>query len=153
MSKPKMVKCRYSHCKHESKDVLKDEAVSDGKSYYHKDCYIEKETLKECIDVYVKNFESDPIFTQLRSVINDIVYNKGNEADFLLFALKYSASHKIPLRHIPGLYYIIKDNNIIKAWEKEKSLAARDKVVVSNTNTEYNYVQRKTKGFADILGG
>lgn len=37
-----MVTCRYKNCKHESKQLPKDEAFCNGNAYYHKDCWEEK---------------------------------------------------------------------------------------------------------------
>ena len=37
--KENIVKCRYSHCKHDTKEIPKDEAYKNGNAYYHKDCY------------------------------------------------------------------------------------------------------------------
>ena len=153
MSKTKTVKCRYSHCKHESKDMPREEAVCDGRMYYHKDCYEEKETIKKCIDIYAKAFDADPIWNNLRIVINNIVYNKGNDAEYLLYALKYAARNKMTIRYPAGLYYLIKNKDIKESWEKEKKIADRGNVVVETTNTEFTYVPKKSKGFADIIGG
>ena len=147
------VKCKYSHCKHENREVLREESVSSGNLYYHKDCYQEKETMKKCIDIYVKYFEDKPIFTQLRNVIDDIVYKKGYDAEYLLFALKYGALHRKPIKHPPGIYYLIKDDSIAKEWNKEKLMANKEHVVVNNKDTEYVHVPKKQVGFADIIGG
>ena len=153
MGKSKYVSCRYSHCKHDDKKLLREEAEHSGNAYYHKDCYEEIVTLRQCIDTYVNHFEKDPIFTQLRSVINDIVYNKGYDPFFLLFALEYASAHNIPLRHIPGLYYIVKNDEIKKAWDARQKYVNRKNVVVENKDAEYIHIPNKTKGFADIIGG
>lgn len=40
------VKCRYSHCLHDSAELQKEDAICEGRKYYHKDCYQTKKTLR-----------------------------------------------------------------------------------------------------------
>ena len=151
--KSEYVKCRYSHCKHEERELPRAEAVCCGNAYYHSDCYSEVNNIKECIDIYVNHFEAEPIFEHLKRVINKIIYEKGYDSDYLLYAMKYAASHRIPIRHPPGLYYLMKNDEIKSLWEKDKLSRKRKTVVVENKDTSFSYVPKKEKGFASIIGG
>ena len=151
------VKCRYGKCKHESKDIEKSEAVKSGNSYYHADCLKDKENRKEIIDLFSKHINSNVIYSQLQTVIKNIVDDRGNDSAFLLFGLKYYINHKIPLNYPQGLYYVIQNKDVIAEYNKmkEKKVIAKENFVISENvdEVEFSYKPTKTKGFADILGG
>ena len=151
------VKCRYSNCKYDSKEIDKDKAIKCGNMYYHKDCYKEKENKKIIVDLFVKCINPHPVYNQLHSVINNIINQKGVSSDFLLFGLKYYIEHKIPLNYPQGLYYVIQNKQVIKAYNDKKNkkeiLNLNSFVVQEDNEVEFNYKPTKVKGFADILGG
>ena len=153
MSKSKYVKCRYSHCKHEQRELLKEDAERSGNCYYHKDCYEEVKAIAECIDLYDKHFDTDPIWAQVRRTMNEILYKRGYDPLYLLFAMKYAVAHNQKINHPAGLFYLVKDQKIKQAWEVEKQRKHVKNVVVDNKETDFEYVQEKKKGFADIIGG
>lgn len=111
-----MPKCRYAHCKHVGEPVDKEKGVHVGSAYYHEDCYKEKELLREIERYYIDNFERDPIMQALRKVINTIVFTQGKSPEFLMYALRYTKSNNIPLKHPAGIYYLMKDEKIIESW-------------------------------------
>ena len=82
------MKCRWSHCKHGG-EVDKSEAVQVGSAYYHKDCYTEKKSIEDISAVYTERVDPNPIIPAIRKVINDLVFNKGYDAEYLLYAVKY----------------------------------------------------------------
>ena len=97
------VKCRYAHCKHQNRELLKEDAVLSGKaSYYHADCFEESENIKKIIDVYCRLVDKHPVFTQLRRTIQDLIQKNDIDSAYLLFATEY-ASRRGWLKHIPGL--------------------------------------------------
>ena len=73
MAKEKIYKCRYNHCKHETKDVLASEAVKEGNRYYHKDCYKTKEDINKIVELFSEHVNPNVVFAVLRKVINIIV--------------------------------------------------------------------------------
>lgn len=115
-------KCGYKHCLHGG-EVDKNEAVKDGTRYYHIDCLKEKNDIQAVFDLYVERVDATPIFTQLRSTINEIVYKRGCKPEFLLFALKYYLDMGKNLNYPAGLYYVVKNEEVKKAWEKKQSNA------------------------------
>lgn len=151
------VKCKYSKCKHKCKDIEKSEAVKSGNSYFHNDCFIDKENRKEIVDLFVKHINPNVIFSQLQTVIKNIIDDRGNDSGFLLFGLKYYIEHKIPLTYPQGLYYVIQNKEMIAEYKKlkEKNIMTKENFVIPDNieEVEFSYKPTKTKGFADILGG
>ena len=147
-----MPKCRYSHCKHEGVPVNKEDGVCVGKSYYHIDCYQEKELLREIERYYIENFDSNPIMGALRKVINTIVFSQGKTPEFLMFALRYAKSNRIPLTHEAGIYYVVRDKEIINSWNKKRPTPQFEFNDVSDLETVDGYSTTQTKsGFNRIL--
>lgn len=131
----KQYKCGFSHCAHADGKVTEDEAVKIGTRYWHRDCYELSELIKEIRDNYLENISSSAVVSFLNKVINDIVFGKKLEnkkvskaqsnleaARYLLFAVEYAIKHSILITHVPGLYYLIDNKNIKKAYEKENEL-------------------------------
>ena len=103
MAKEKIYKCRYNHCKHETKDVLASEAVKEGNRYYHKDCYKTKEDINKIVELFSEHVNPNVVFAVLRKVINNIVFTRGVDSGLLLFGLNYYISNKITMVGlIPG---------------------------------------------------
>jgi len=155
MSQKKTVRCRYGKCLHpNNREIPVDEAVKVGTTYYHPDCYQVKEGIKAVVDYYADNIEKNPIYGQLNGIVNKIVFNQGVSTDFLLFALKYSVEHDgIKIKHPPGLYYLVKDDEIQAAWMKQQQAKQRKLVSVNTQDTVFSYSGRKRKSFTDIIGG
>lgn len=155
MKKSNTVKCRYSSCLHDTKELDKEEAVKVGSQYYHKDCYETKEQIKEIIDLFVKNVNPNPVYAQLQAVIKQIVFTRGIGSEYLLFGLKYYIKNKIPLSYPQGLYYVVQNKDVKNEYEKSKAKAIKSiEVNIEETNGNYfEYKPKKQKGFADIIGG
>ena len=151
------VKCRYSGCNHDNKEMDKKDAVQVGNAYYHEDCLRDKENRKNIVDLFIKYINPNPVYAQLNAVIRTIVDQKGVSSDFLLFGLRYYIEHKIPLNYPQGLHYVVQNKQVIAEYNKvkEKELKAKTNFVMPEVNNEveFNYKPTKTKGFADILGG
>lgn len=172
--KEQLVCCRYPKCSrlHESTELKKEDAVQGGSKnhYYHPDCYHTMKTVNEIKDLFVK--EINPLMTGqqigiLVVTIQNIVFNKKIDVDFLKFALEYMIKYKPgKLRQPMGLHYIIQDRNINAAWQKEQERKIRaeikaemndkiqesDKGEVADSESSFVYKPPKQKGFADILG-
>lgn len=175
----KQYKCGYGHCAHKDGKVDHGEAVKIGNRYWHKDCYEISELIKEIEQDYIDNVSSTVVVSYLRKVINDIVFgkkleNKGVDkpksnleaARYLSFCLKYSIEHNLKLSHVPGLYYIIDNSKIRKAWDKECELKVQKEmkedmmeekteasVPVSTVPTTKKPFSSGSTGFGSILGG
>ena len=115
------MKCAYKHCKHGG-EVEKDQAVKVGNRYYHADCLKEKETVKSIIDLYHEMVDPKPIENYLRKTVNDLIYKDGNDASFILFAIRFCLDNGWTLRSPGGLRYVAKDWKAKEAW-KNKEMA------------------------------
>lgn len=151
-TKPAMVHCRYKNCKklHESTGLAKEDAVMGGKSYYHPDCYHTMKTITRIRDLFVHNINPNikgQHFGILVFTINNIVFDKKIEADYLLFALEYFIKNKPGKLNQPyGLHYIIENKEVMEAWDR------RQKINVSTqTDCKFVYELPKQRSFEDIL--
>lgn len=146
-----MKKCRYKYCKH-NKEITDSEAIKDGNAYYHPDCLHEKKTIKKIIDAYIEYVDPHPVFSQLRKTIDTIVHINNTDVDFLLYAvIKLGKEQK--LKHIPGLYYLSKNENLLKEWKKINAAdkIANDNYIITDTVKTYKYNQKKKKTVTDLF--
>ena len=71
-----------------------------------------------------------------------------------MFATRYCISNKRNLKHPPGIYYIIKDENILNAWSiKSKPKKIEIESDEFKHNEINNYISNKRKSVADMFGG
>ena len=154
--KTKMCECSYSHCKHESRMLLRENAIRTSNKFFHPDCYHEMRNIKTIKELYRDHFEAEPIWTQLINIIKDIIYNRKVDSDFFVFAMDYAIANDIAVKHPPGLYYLVKNEGAIKEWEKQKNKELQE-VIKTQTIDEkeevsFVYKPKKQKTIADILG-
>lgn len=155
--KKEYVKCRFTGCKHETKEVRREDAVKIGTQYYHKDCYQTKLDIEETMTLFIQNVNPNVVVPQLRKVINTIVYEKGIESAVLLFGVKYYITHKINLNYPGGLYYVIQNKEMLKEYDRlyrKKEVKAASEIRNEESTPEVTFTHRatKVKSFADILG-
>lgn len=153
MRKPKTVKCRSSHCLHENKELLREDAVNPKKGcFYHPDCYQTQEEIKEIIDIFVKQINPNVVFSQLRHVINVIVYDRGIGSELLLFGIKYYIKNKISLNYPQGLYYVVQNKKMIESYKRSKKKVCSTKVEITEQEEQsFTHISAKNTGFTDIL--
>lgn len=156
--------CRYKHCLHDDRKLLKSESVKVGSQYYHKDCYKAKCQIEELIDYFVKELNPDVIYPVLVKTIDNICYpkkKKGISPDRLLFQVKYHCSHGHKIQYPPGLYYAIQDREAYEAYLEHKARRIVKAIVTEENSEPEDLAQsqmkkvriQKQKGFEDILGG
>ena len=144
--------CKYSHCLHNNREIEKRKAIRVGNSYYHSDCFKTKEDIKEIVNLFKAHINANPVYAQLQSVINNIIFVKKVQSDFLLFGLRYYIEHKIPLNYPQGLYYVIQNKDVANAYNKTKTKEIKKSVeITEQTETQFKFVPTKNKGFADII--
>ena len=178
---PKMVNCRYPKCSklHETTELLREEAVKVGsKSYYHPDCYHIMRTVDQIKDIFYR--EIDHTLTgkqigQLVSIVNNLVFSKNIDVDYILFSIKYFVKNKPgALKYPGGVAYIVQDKDVKDAWKKQQNLKIRNEIKIAmnkevselgniNTNdvgeiggwsipeSDFEYKAPNVKSFADIL--
>lgn len=152
MRNEETVNCKYSFCLHDTKEVPRDEAVKKGNAYYHKDCLQTKEEILEIIDLFKNHINPNPVYSQLQTVIKNIVFSKKLGSSFLLYGLKYYIEHKIPLNYPQGLYYVVQNKDVINGYAKEKAKKIKQPVeIIEETESKFTHVPTKVNGFSDIL--
>lgn len=134
--KEKLIHCRYPKCKflHETTELKKEDAIQGGKGryYYHPDCYHTMQTVNEIRDLFVSKI--DPLMTgkqigMLVSTINNIVFSKHVDVDYLKFVVQYFINNKPgALKYPAGLHYVIQDKDAASAWEREKKRKYREEL-------------------------
>lgn len=144
--------CKYSHCLHDNREIEKRKAIRVGNSYYHSDCFKTKEDIKEIVNLFKAHINANPVYAQLQSVINNIIFVKKVQSDFLLFGLRYYIEHKIPLNYPQGLYYVIQNKDVTNAYNKVKTKEIKKSVeITEQAETQFKFVPTKNKGFSDII--
>ena len=171
MAKPKIVHCRYPKCKmiHETTELNKEDAVQGGSknNYYHPDCYHILQTVNQIRDLFCKEVNTmmtGPQIGQLVSIVNNMIFSKKIDVDYIKFALEYVIKHKPGVLKYPGgMTYIVQDRDIMNAWNKEqdrkvraeikqKTIAVNDGFPLEFENdSSFTYKPQKARSFADIL--
>lgn len=121
------MKCRWKHCKFGG-EVDKDKAVQIGLSYFHPECYAERESIQKIIDTWHERVDAYPMESMLRKMVNDLVLKQNVNAEFLLFALNYCLDHGWNLRHPAGLKAVSKDDKARKAWDARQERIIKKKM-------------------------
>lgn len=161
MAKPKTYKCAFKHCKHQSQVLQENEAVKVGNRYMHEDCARTSENMIKVRDVYYERISQEVVMKILVRVIQNIVLEKGIDAEYLVFAIEYAADNKIPIRSPYGLYYLVDNYKVKEAWKNkniEKRVSeikkeAEQNVIIDPQANKFNFKQTFTGGFGSIFGG
>lgn len=172
MSKKTDIKtCRYARCNHPNRniDIATDDYKTNGKMYYHSDCYKLKqksdwkdEQTKKDLQ-YIKNqwvlhINQTVVYSQLFHCLNDLI-SRGVSSEYLAFVLDYVIKNKMNLRYPQGFKYYVDKQEIKDAYQKHliAKSGANNKsnfVVKDNNSSAPRFsVSQKPIGFKSILGG
>lgn len=182
MAKADLRTCRYKACKHPNGmiDLKVDSYIADGRSYYHSDCFEEKQKddekekqekaakqaeksrknadMKLIANLWVENISNTVMFSQLYGVLNKLI-DRGISSEYLVFVMQYVIGHHMTLRYPAGLTYYIDRQEIKDAYNKQfKQVIPQDQFVVKESqeiptdNTPKFSVPKKPSGFQSILG-
>ena len=149
--------CGYSHCKHGGVvDTQTDEYIEENKRCYHVDCYSEKKAIAEIIDFWYREIDKDVVFNQLQRVLRELIYKRGFEAEYVLYAIKKKAK---VLNYPSGIYYVVGNKRLKANWRIIRE-AERLKLVkeASKKNAKMEPVfkqkeEKKSNLTTDIFGG
>lgn len=129
----KLVHCRYPKCTklHETTELNINDAVKGGSknSYYHPDCWHTMQTVSKIRDTFVK--EVNPMLTgpqigQLVSIVNNMIFSKKIDVDYILFSLQWFIKYKPGALKFPGgISYIVQNRDVEAAWKKERERRIR----------------------------
>lgn len=156
----KTYKCAFKHCKHESCEVQQDSAIKVGNRYMHEDCAKISENITKIRDSYYEKISNTVVMKQLISVINNLVFSKDIDSEYLLFALNHAISAKIPVRSPYSLHYLVDNQRIKDLWQKKRATEIANEikreaenVQISTTASKFTYCQDNRNGFGGILKG
>lgn len=154
----KEYKCAWKHCKFDN--VIKEDEdyeVINGRKY-HRQCNCERENINQCITLFVEQVNDQIVMTQLRSVINNLIYNQGFESEYVVFSIQYAIEHpEYKLTYPQGLHRICKDQKIMDLWKNKqdqkiinsaKNSFVADDIKGSNLERKVNNSSR----FSRVLG-
>lgn len=153
----KEYKCAWKHCKFDN--VIKEDESYEviGGRRYHTECNCEREDINECITLFTEQVNSQIVITQLRSVINNLIFKQGFESEYVVFAIQYAINHpEYKLTYPQGLHRICKDQTIVNTWKTQKanSVLQGQKIVIDKIDKsekiKYNTTQKK-KSVSDFF--
>lgn len=105
--------CGYSRCLHNGEKVKQSESVVIGRKHYHWDCAATRQTIQECVSLYMENIEDKTQYPVVTRIINTLVFKNKIPVDFILNNIRKSQ-----------LYYADKPVHVLYGlrklfWEKE----------------------------------
>ena len=124
----KQFKCGYGHCAHKNKIVYEPESVKINTRRWHKDCYELQGLIAEIEEDYIQHVSKSVPIAYLRKVNIEKWESNLNAGRYLSFCLKFAIANKIPLTHPPGMYYLIDNARIKKAYQKENELRIQKEI-------------------------
>jgi len=110
--------CGYKHCKIHNK-IPASEAVIVGNRRYHIQCAETREKLNEMRDLYIDNIDKNVAIVELVSVLNQLIFTKNVNIDYMLFAMKNVVLRKLRIKSPYTLHYIAENKQIQTLWIKE----------------------------------
>lgn len=143
------MKCKYKYCKHGG-TVDKVEAIKDGSSYYHKECYEEKNIKQDIKKLYKKYYSSKESDVIINKVINQIIHDKCFDAEYVLFALCQAIRNKDKMNNVMAMHYIVNNKDYVSKYNKRKAIREVKKITFNNVDTvtndiiKYNKIHKKT---------
>ena len=99
--------CAYKYCSHRDKKVKQSEAVKLGKRYYHWDCAVIKQEIKNCVDTYMDYIDDKTKYATVNRIFNNLVFKDKIPTDFILKNIKNSKKYYCD-RPVIALYGIRK---------------------------------------------
>lgn len=113
-------KCGYNHCLHPNEPVSAEDAVIIGKKRFHKDCALTKAMIDECKSIYYQYIDNQSDYVQTVGVINNLVFKKQIEAEYVRFTLMWLAIKGGQLKSPYQLHYAVNNNHIKRAYNNAK---------------------------------
>jgi len=152
--------CRYKQCLHENKeiDIEKESFVHDGNSYYHKDCYKNKENYQKLKIMWHDNINHTVVYSQLAQIYNQLVFKDGLDSGYVLYTVWYCITHSYKLNYPPGIKYYINNKTILNEYKalvasRRPKVKTEFKATAPAINSPTFSYSEKKNGFGSILGG
>jgi len=126
--------CNYTHCVHDNKTIDPNEQyVEINKKYYHCDCRKIMDNIKLIKAKYSDYVGADKTnFAVLSKTINNLIFDKKYDSEYILFALGRYIEERKFLRYPAGLYHIVDNPLYLTAWNERKSKNLRNLNIVDS---------------------
>lgn len=118
----------YNHCFENNSMIPAGEEVKGGNRYYHKKCLETKQNIEKTRDYYYENVSKSVVMSQLVKVLNQIVFDKDIDSEYLLFALQYAVENNLSIKSPYSLHYIIDYARVKSAWYKRNEPEQKEEV-------------------------
>lgn len=118
--KEKEYKCQYRHCLHPKSKVPASEVVMVGKNRFHPDCAELHEKIERIKRIYFDYINEDCDYVQVVGVINNLIFKKGYDVDFVEFTMKYTAVYGRNIKSPYILHTIINNGIVERKYKNEK---------------------------------
>lgn len=112
--------CGYTHCLHPNEKATESEMVLVGKKRFHKDCAEIREYIEEMKTLYFDNIDDKANYVEVISVLNNIIFKKGVDPRYMIFAIKYIIKKKARLKSPYSLHYLPTNKIIVNLYNKER---------------------------------
>jgi hypothetical protein len=148
------MKCKYKYCKNNN-EVIKENAIKIGNSYYCKQCYKEKNDKGKIEKLIIEKLPT-AVITIVRKVINQLIYDKGYDSEYVLFVVSKILKDNMVLNNPFGIISYCTNNHLYKEWQttiiNEKFLDFKTTMKNTNNDSEkvvFNITQ--SKKWTDII--
>jgi hypothetical protein len=113
--------CGYVHCLHHGEKIKEEDAVIVGKRKFHKDCAEYKQYIDKMKDLYFDNIDKNAKYQEVLGVLNNIIFKKGVDPKFMIFAMEYIIRKKAKVKSPYVLHYLPENKLIQQLYNKERS--------------------------------
>jgi hypothetical protein len=126
----------------------------------HEDCAKINDNISKIRDLYYEKVSNTVVMKQLVSIINNLIFKKNIDSEYLLFALNHAISAKIPIKSPYGLHYLIDNKRIKDLYNKKQSQKIAEQIreeveemVEPKVNSTFSYSNNSNLGFGGIFKG
>lgn len=120
----------YNHCFENNSMIPAGEEVKGGNRYYHKKCFETKQNIEKIRDYYYEHVSNTVVMSQLVKVLNQIVFDKNVDSEYLLFSLQYAVENNLSIKAPYSLHYIIDYARVKNAWNRRNDSKPKEEVQV-----------------------
>lgn len=117
--KEKLYVCGYKHCLLKGEKIKEEDAVMVGTRRFHSQCADVHKKIEQIKSLYFDEIDDKANFVEVVSVINNIIFKKNINPDYMIFALQYVIKKKIRVKSPYSLHYLPKNKIIVNLWTKE----------------------------------
>jgi hypothetical protein len=113
-------KCGYTHCLKPNVKIPASGVVMVGKKRCHDECAELHAKIEKIKRIYFDYINDKSDYVQVVGVINNLIFNKGYDVDFVEFTMKYTAIYGRQIKSPYLLHTIIKNGIVEKKYNDEK---------------------------------